>query len=408
MKRRKFLRQAAASVGLAAAAPLVHGLPARPGQEEAQPGRLAGSMDSWVDLNFGHLAWNVDQIRKLVSVPVMAVVKANAYGHGLVEVSRFLEKKGIGWLMVGKLAEAIELRERGLRCRILNFGPFSQADVREIVGLDISQAVWGEEAASLDEAARKKGKKAAVHVDLDTGMGRTGVPWNRSLSFLSRLAVLDGLKIEGMMTTLTEDEDFDREQLRRLQTVSAEAEKKGIQLGLRHAASSAGILSGPDFHLDMVRPGIMVYGYYPSEKTQKEDRLGLRPVARWLARVVDIRDLARGDTLSYHRIFKAPGAMRVATVGVGYSDGYPPGLAGKSHVLIRDRRFSVIAAVTANHLMVDLDHASDIRVGDEVVLIDNRPGSGLTAAALARQSNASSYKILISLNPLLPRSFGYG
>jgi len=403
MKRRNFLKQAGASAGLAAAAPFVESIPEGPGRRETQPHRVAGSMDSWVEIHLRHLAWNVQQVKKLVRVPIMAVVKANAYGHGLVDVARFLEKQGIGWLMVGKLEEAAELRESGLRCRILNFGAFSRQDADEIVSQDISQAVWSDEATYLHESALRKSKKAAIHVDIDTGMGRTGVAWTRALPLLSRLAAMPGLKVEGAMTTLTEDEDFDREQVRRFEEVFSRAKEKGISAGLRHAASSAGILASSAFHLDMVRPGIMIYGHYPSEKTQKEDRLALKPAARWLATVIDIRELAAGDTLSYHRVFKAPRAMRVATVGVGYSDGYPAGLAGKSRVSIKGKDFRVIAAVTANHMMVDLLGDTTIEIGDEVVLLDNRPGSGLTADILAQLAGTSVYKILIGLNPLLSR-----
>ncbi len=405
MKRRNFLKQAGTGAGFAAAVPFVAAMDGGSGRGEAQPQRVAGSMDARVDINLGHLTWNIKQIKKLVRVPIMAVVKANAYGHGLVDVASFLEKQGIGWLMVGKLEEAVELRSKGVRCRILNFGAFSKQDAEEIVGQDISQAVWSDEAVYLHEAARKKDKQASVHVDVDTGMGRTGIPWNRALPLLTRLAEMPAVKIEGTMTTLTEDEDFDREQLRRFQDVCSEAKQKGISIGLRHAASSAGILAGPESQLDMVRPGIMVYGYYPSEKTQKEDRLALKPASRWLARVIDIRALAPGDTLSYRRVFKATQAMRVATVGAGYSDGYPSPLAGKSHVLINGKKFPVIAAVTANHMMVDLNDDDAVKVGGEVVLMEDHPGSGMTADVLASLSGTSAYKILIGLNPLLTRRF---
>jgi alanine racemase len=307
--------------------------------------------------------------------------------------------------MVGKLEEAVELREKGLRCRILNFGAFSKQDADDVVSRDISQAVWSDNAAYLHEVALKKWKRASVHVDIDTGMGRTGIPWSKAMPLLSRLATMSALRIEGTMTTLTEDEDFDREQLQRFQDIYSKAEQKGISVGLRHAASSAGILAGPEFHLDMVRPGITIYGYYPSQKTQQEDRLALKPVARWLAKVIDIRELAPGDTLSYHRVFKATRAMRAATAGVGYSDGYPAQLAGKSQVLIKGQKYPVIAAVTANHIMVDLNGNAAAGVGDEVILIEDRPDSGLTADVLASLCGTSAYKVLIGLNPLLRRTY---
>ncbi len=408
MKRRNFLEKVGKGATLAIAATsrpaiaeiLLSGHLKESGQ---RPERPAGRMDSWLEIDLNHLSWNIAQIKRLVQVPIMAVIKANAYGHGLAEVGRFLEKQGIGWLMVGNLGEALALRRQGVRCRILNFGGFSREDAEAIVDGDISQAIWSDEVAHLHEAAIKRKKRAAIHVDIDTGMGRTGVPWTRALSFLSRLANLDGVKVEGTMTTLTEDKGFDLEQVRRFMEVCSQAGAKGISVGLRHAASSAGILARPEFHLDMVRPGIMIYGYYPSEEAQREDRLALKPVARWLARVVDIRELSPGDTLSYHRVFRASQTMRVATVGVGYSDGYPSALAGRSHVLIHGQKYPAIAAVTANHMMVDLLGDATIKIGDEVVLLDNRFESGLTADILAELAGISVYKILIGLNPLLFR-----
>jgi alanine racemase len=363
----------------------------------------AGSMDAVVEVNLDHLAWNLQQIRAIVQVPIMAVIKANAYGHGLVEVARFLEEEGLGWLMVGKLEEALVLRKAGIRSSILNFGPYSKPDCAEIVQNNISQSIYSEEVRYLHEAALKQNHKAGVHLDLDTGMGRTGIPSKNAQPLISKIASLSGIRIEGIMTTLTEDEKFDLEQLKRLEEVSSQAKKKGIDLGLRHAASSAGILSGSSYHLDLVRPGIMLYGYYPSAKSQQENKLSLKPSLRLLARVIDIRLLSPGDTLSYHRVFVADKAMWVATVGIGYSDGYPTQLAGKGTVMINGKTYPVIASVTANHLMVDLNNSEDVKVGDEVVLLDNSREAELAAAGLAELSGLSVYKILIGLNPLIPR-----
>lgn len=366
--------------------------------------RETGSMDPRIKINLENIAWNVEQIQKLVKVPIMAVVKANAYGHGLVEVSQFLEKRGIRWLMVGKLDEAVSLRQNGIKSSILSFGPFSEEDAKSIIGWDISQSVYTEEDFFLSEQAAKLDRKARVHLDLDTGMGRTGIPCDKALPLIERLASLPNIKIEGVSTTLTEDKEFDREQIRSFLDVCSRAAHKGIALGLKHAASSAGILADAQFNLDMVRPGIMVYGYYPSSQTQKEDRLSLRPALRLLGRVINITDLEPGDSLSYHRAFVAPQKMRAATLGIGYSDGYPPALGGKASVLIRNKKFQTIPAITANHLMVDLKDEEEVRIGDEAVLIDTDKASGLTADILAELAGISVYKLIIGLNPLLPRT----
>jgi alanine racemase len=246
---------------------------------------------------------------------------------------------------------------------------------------------------------------ASVQVDVDTGMGRTGVALSQALGLLEKVAARSHIRVDGISTTLTEDPEFDREQLRRFLEVCASAKARGIRFGLRHAASSAGILSSGDFCLDMVRPGITLYGYYPNSRTQQEDRLNLRPALKLLAYVVFIKDLAPGDSLSYHRVFKARKATRVATVGIGYGDGYPPAFGGKTAALVKNKKFPVLDAVTANHLMIELGDDREVKIGDEVILIDSSKESGLTADVLAEQGGISDYRILISLNPLIPRIY---
>jgi alanine racemase len=371
----------------------------------AQKNIVPGYRDPWIEIGLDSIVWNFSQIKKRVKVPVMAVVKANAYGHGLVEVSKALEGAGADWLMVGKLAEAVQLRQAGIRRPILNFGPFDRQDCEEIVARNISQSVFSEDVFLLDETASRQKKKALVQIDIDTGMSRTGIPYDRALSLVEKIAGLARLKIDGVSTTLTEDHEFDEEQVRRLLAVCLSAEKKGISLGLKHAASSAGIFESPAFYLDMVRPGITLYGYYPNARTQKEDPLNLKPALKLTAKVTFIKDLAPGDSISYHRVFTAQKKMRVATIGIGYSDGYPPQLGGKGLVSIKGKKFPVMSAVTANHSMVDLNGDPDIQVGDDVILLDSRKNSGITADILADLCGVSDYRILIGLNPLLPRRY---
>lgn len=401
INRRNFFRVVGAA-SLAAVSP--------PGQEKLPAStlelkRVSGVRDPWIEVELDHIAWNFSQLKKRVKVPIMAVVKANAYGHGLIEVSKALCAAGADWLMVGKLQEAVMLRDAGILCPILNFGPFDSSDGRAIVEMNISQSVYAEDVLSLDEAAAKLKKKAPVHIDIDTGMSRTGISYDRALPFLRKIASLSHVKIEGVSSTLTEDPEFDKEQLKRFLEVCSSAKKEGIRLGLRHAASSAGIFSSPDFYLDMVRPGITLYGYYPNAGTQREDPLDLKPALRLQARVIFIKDIAPGDSASYHRSVTATRMMRVAAVGIGYSDGYPPQLGDKGYLAIRGKKFPVLNAVTANHMMVDLGNDREIEVGVSATLLDSDKKSGLTADILAEQSGISSYRILIGLNPLIPRIY---
>jgi len=365
----------------------------------------SSSRDACLEIDLKAIKWNFNQIKKRAGVKVMAVVKANAYGHGLVPVARALEEASVDWLMVGKLEEALSLRAAGLESAILNFGPFDRHDTEIIVQSRLSQSIYSEDVFFLAEAAARKNQKASIHLDLDTGMGRTGLPYNRALPLIEKIARNRYLQIEGLSTTLTEDPEFDREQICRLNEVYKKAKEKGISCGLRHAASSAGLLTSPEFYLDMVRPGITLYGYYPNEQTQKEDPLQLLPALRLKARVIFIKNLEPGETLSYHRVFKAQKKMRVATLGLGYSDGYQAQLGGQGWAIIKGKKYPVLPLVTANHLMIDLQNDEEIRIGDEALLIDSQKNSPATASALAASSGISTYRLLIGLNPLLPRRY---
>jgi alanine racemase len=368
-----------------------------------QKSSLPTSCDPWIELSLEHMAWNLDKIRKTVKVPVMAVIKANGYGHGLVEVGHYLEKKGIDYLMVGKLQEAMHLRKAGVSCPVLNFGSFSPEDAEEIIQNDISQSVFTEEVSRLNQTSLRIGKKAKIHLHIDTGMGRMGIYYHRALPYIEKVSSMEGLSVKGISTALTEDEDFDKEQLRRFLHLCQEAESKGISLGLKHAASSDGILDLPNAHLDMVRPGIALYGYYPSEKTQKEDSLHLRPVLQLKSRVVAVKSLRPGDSLSYHRKFTAKKREKIAIIPVGYSDGYPPQVVNKASVLIKGKRFPLIAAITANHCVALLEEDSNVSIRDEVILIGFQGEKKITAEEVAHWAEVSAYKVLIGLNPLLPR-----
>ncbi len=416
MKRRRFIQDLAVGSMAVISPPRLQAEQAEALKKNVPPGQpdfrlepvveeISSRQDALIEVNLDNILWNYRQIQKRVKVPVMAVVKANAYGHGLVSVSKTLEEAGVHGLMVGKLQEAVALRNGGVRCPVLNFGPFDRLDCEEIIGREISQSVYTEEAQFLGEAAVKLKKRAFVHIDIDTGMGRTGIPHERALPLIEKISSLPNVKIEGVSTTLTEDPDFDREQLARFLAVCDAADKRGISLGLRHAASSDGLFRPASFHLDMVRPGIMLYGYYPNARTQKEDAWGLKPALLLAARVVFIKNLEPGKSLSYLRAFVAPEKMRVATVGIGYSDGYPPQLGGKAAVFIRDKTYPVLDAVTSNHIMVDLNNDPEVQVGDRVILIHPDPAPGLTADRLANSAGISDYKLLIGLSGLLPRTF---
>lgn len=401
MKRRHFIRLS--GLGFLSQVSLGYGKGMVPTENLDSLVKPELKYDPWIELNMAHLAWNLDQIKKTVKVPVMAVIKGNAYGHGLVEIGRALERFGVDQLMVAKLQEAVLLRESGVRIPLLNFGPLHESDAEVIVEHNIAQSVFTEDIQGLDAYAVKKGKKAKVHIHVDTGMTRMGIPYRGALPYIESVSRLKGIIIEGVSSTFTEGVELDKMQLRVFLDICQKTSAKGIRIGLRHIASSDAVLDMPESYLDMVRPGTCVFGAYPNQKTQEADPLKLKPVLQLKCRVVSVKSLQPGDGVSYHHSYKAKKKEKVAILAVGYSDGYPHRSIGKAHVLIGGNRHPLIASITANHCEVLLDDISHVKPGDEVVLLGQQGKESIWSPEIGEWDESSSYKIMFGMSPFLPR-----
>ncbi|MCP4542726.1 MAG: alanine racemase [Chloroflexi bacterium] len=361
-------------------------------------GTLCELVDPWLEINTKNLAWNVSQVRnKVGDTPIMAVVKCNAYGHGTVGVAQVLEKQGIQQFAVVKVQEAVALRENGVTGTILNFGPISPLEADQIVRYDISQSIFSEAVGVLANAARRLNKQAKVHIKVDTGLSRVGVPYHETLPFIEKIASMPGLVIEGIFTTLTEEADFDRVQIERLLQVCDEAKKRGISVGTRHASSSDAVATLSVPFLDMVRPGNCFYGFEPLPN------LNLKPVMSLKTRVILVKKMRPEDTIAYHRQRQVEKEMLLAILPMGYADGYPHQVVDKAQVLIRGRRWPIIVYMSANHAFVDITGSRDIKVGDEVVLFGTQEGETISLQELAKWADSSVYKVATGMSPFLPR-----
>ena len=363
----------------------------------------APSHESWIELSLKNMGWNLSKIKQKVKVPVMGVIKANAYGHGLIEFGKQLDRLGVDALMVCKLQEAVRLRESGVSCPIYNFGPVIPNNTPILVKYNISQFLHTGDFKNMSLRAEKLGAAINVHIHADTGMNRMGIPYKKAILVIKQASQLKGLSISGLSTTLCEDEQFDKVQLKRLQSIYDESQKLGIELGARHAASSAGIFESQSYYLDMIRPGITLYGYYPNRESKQEDSLSLRPVLAFKSRLVDVKTLHPGDSVSYHRAYKAAKREKIAVIPVGYSDGYPHSASGKLKALIRGKKYPILNTITANHMEALINTEPHIMPGDEVTLIGAQGNEQITADDLAEWAGISNYKVLIGLNPLIPR-----
>jgi len=356
--------------------------------------------DPWIEIDLNAISHNLKEIKRITNNrPVMAVIKGNAYGHGLINIAKYLKKQKINHFAVGKVSEAIDLRKNGINSMILNFGPYSYEEAEILVREKISQSVYNSSVDLIARAAYRQKVRARVHIKIDTGLGRVGVQHFKALEYIQKLASMPEIIIEGIFTTLTEEKEFDKIQLKRFNAICDEASSRGIEIGIRHAASSATLSTLPEAFLDMVRPGNCIYGLHPAPKLEMKQAMTLK------TRIINIKDLQVGDSVSYHRVFTARKITRLATLPTGYSDGYPFQIKDKANVIIGGQKWPLVADITANHSSVNITGSKDFKIGDEVVLIGNQNGKKISLTEIAEWAGSSEYKVAIGMNPFMKRKY---
>jgi alanine racemase len=335
--------------------------------------------------------------------PILAVIKNNAYGLGLDIIARLLEPRDeIAGFAVVKAEAALRLREAGIRKPVLLMGLFGDEDAAELVHRGVHLAYTTDDAADRAErAARVAGRPARGHIYLDTGMSRMGVPYHRALPWMEELARRN-VAVDGTFMAFTEEAEFDREQLRRFLEVTSSARSAGVELGTIHAASSNGVYHLPEAHLDMVRPGIALFGGYPSRPDEERSLGELVPAVRLRARVVRVERLRAGDGVSYGHQYVAKEPVWIATLPVGHTDGLPREAVNGQRVLVGDRLFPVIGSVSASHSIIEVGPEQAVRVGDIATLLGSDPPE-LHPNAVADVTGRSVYDVLMHLNPGLPK-----
>lgn len=364
--------------------------------------RMEG-FQSWLEIDLDAVGHNIEQVWSRTGVEIIPCVKTDAYGHGVVPVVAYMIKKGIRRVLVAKLWEALQLRDAGLDCGIMSVDPlFSDAQFETVVERGISQTIYQRKAAErLSQAAQRKGKTASLWVKVDTGLGRVGVRYMEAVSLIEYVSGLPGLSIEGIFSTLTEDPELDKLQVERLLEVEEELKKKGVEVGTKSIASSSAIFNRPYSYLDAVRPGIMLYGLYPEPEDMGQG-IDLRQAMTLKARIEHVKTVEAGESLTYSRRFVAPRRMRVGTLHIGHSDGYPRGLTGKGLVKVGGVVKPVLGTVSVNHCLVDLE-GTDADVGDVVEAI-SREGEN-DAHRLTELAEIETYWLCVRLNPRTPRVY---
>ena len=362
----------------------------------------SSSFDPWIEVPAAHLRHNVDQVARLASRPVLAVIKNNGYGLGVTNVAGVLDPHPqIAGFAVVKLQEAIDLRDAGIKKPVLLMGPFDEIDLRELVSRRIAPMVYTPLGDQLQKEAQRLGAAVPIHVCVDTGIGRVGVPYRDAPALIRDLAARPGITIDGTMMTFTEDLSFDREQRQRFVDLTTALTQSGVRLGRKHAASTYTLFQHEDAAFDMVRPGMALIGLYPEAKFRASNRLDLKPALALRVRVAYVKRLAAGTSAGYERAYLAKRDTWVATLPIGHADGWPRVAAKGARVRINGRSYPVIASVSASHTILEIGDEQTVKAGDVATLFDWEDGSRPEDVAAA--CGASVYDLTMHLNPLLPR-----
>lgn len=363
------------------------------------------------EVDLSALLHNLGQVRKCVGINcrILAVVKANAYGHGAAPVASALAAAGVSMLGVAWVQEGIELRKSGVRLPILIMAGATAEEMGAVLSHRLTPVLYDPaQVLALERLARKRNRRVKVHIKIDTGMGRLGVSSKGQVQDLvNALHRSPHLVAEGAMTHMAEDglehRAFTQQQLALFQQTLDLFKKEGINIPIRHSANSSMTLDHPEAHFEMVRPGIMLYGYLPSRNLARP--VDLKPAMTLKTRILHLKQVSKGTSISYGRTFIAQKESLIVILPVGYADGLPRLLSNKGHVLIHSRRFPIVGRVCMDMTMVDVTGCEDVRVGDEVTLIGCQGQEAIGADEIASQAGTIAYEILCGIGPRVPRVY---
>lgn len=364
---------------------------------------------TWAEIDLNAIQHNVKALRQMAGgAELMAVVKADGYGHGAVPVAQAALEAGATWLGVATLEEGVELRKAGLTAPILILGYIPPAQADTVVLYDLRATVFHLDLArALAQWGRALMRSVPVHVKIDTGMARVGVQPGAAVDFAGELAKLPQIELEGVFTHMAVADDptnpFTAEQLARFQDVLTHLRDAGFTPKIRHAANSASILAHPGTHFDLVRAGIALYGQPPDPAVTWPAEL--RPALTWKTRISFLKTVSPGTSVSYGRTYRAAGSERIASLPVGYADGYSRHLSNRGEVLIGGQRCPIVGRVCMDQTMVRVPEGVEANVGDEAVLIGRQGDQEITASEMAGMIGTINYEITCAVSKRVPRVY---
>lgn len=379
------------------------------------------------EIDLSAVAHNVRELRRLThpAAGVMAVVKANGYGHGAIAVARTALANGADALGVARIEEAIALRDAGICAPILLFGSPPPTQPESLLRYDVTATIFSPQTAqTLSGIGHAMGKKICTHIKIDTGMGRLGllpdslrsgnenaVTFRDLLSEITAVIQLKGLDVQGIYTHFAcadmPDNAYTARQFDLFRALLEALSGIGIDIPVKHAANSAAIIAHPATHLDMVRPGISLYGLYPSRE-MRSSRISLRPAMAFKSRIIQLNCVRPGLPISYGGTFRSEKDMRIATVPVGYADGLNRLLSNTGHMLVNGQRAPIVGRVCMDLTMIDVGHIPGVAIGDEVVLFGGQENETLPADEIAETLGTITYEIVTGISERVPRVYVNG
>jgi alanine racemase len=364
------------------------------------------------EINLDALGFNLQNVQERgEKAEILAVVKADAYGHGAVMISSELESGGLKFFGVATCKEGRKLREAGIKGSIVILGGIYRGEAKEVVKYDLTPVIYTfKPVRELSKEAEKSKKKVKVQVKIDTGMGRIGILPREVEGFFLEMKSLENIEVEGLLSHLAvadreeaEYQEFTLQQLENFRGAIKKINDLGFHPQLRHIANSAGIVSYPSSLFNLIRPGLMLYGSYPSSKLK--EKISLKPVMSLKTEVIQLKRVPENFSISYGRSYITKGESLIATLPIGYADGYPRALSNRGEVLIKGKRAPVVGVVCMDMVMVDVTNVSKVKIGEEVVLLGSQGEETISAEEIAEKIGTISYEIFCGISKRVPRVY---
>lgn len=374
--------------------------------------QLSHHRPTWAEISLSALGQNYQTIKKRLTdkTQLMAVVKADAYGHGAVSCARTLSAAGADWFGVALIEEGIELREAGIIQPIFCLGGFWRGQAEQIIEHNLTTAIYRiDQAEELNARASESGAIAAFHLKVDTGMGRLGVPFDELREFASRLKSFNHTKLEGVFSHLADADntqtDFTELQIARYEKAVSILREIGFDPRWRHLSASAGLHAYPQADCNLARAGATLYGLTRDVLSPNFPPLNVQPVMSLHSRIVMLKTVAAGQYLGYGRSFTTKRESRIATIPIGYADGFSRALSNRGRAIVRGNIAPVVGRVSMDLIMLDVTDVTNAELGDEIVLIGERDGLRISAEDLAEQTGTISYEIVTGISSRVPRVY---